>query len=360
MKPSLSQAAAAALAVLAAAPVPSLVGAFVPPSFRSSGAAAPSATELRISSWGPEGPPHKQKAEQLVDPAKKISAYLQPPEPVAARDNLEGTCLVSGWVRSKERTDQFVFDCLNHQESAFRFEKIVAFVEDEKFAKKRLLGRHARYTGLLDKLAFAQAEEAGALPTADQLDGVRHWVAAVGDDLGLVGAIGDLARAAPTVENVAILLTGASTATAEAATEAVKGLSEGMDGKKKAYTVVAVGELTDTPEGAVPYALADLGSAPNGTLAETEAFSRDESIRLVTECLGLESGRNRALCFREVRDVNATEYRLVKGLREGGYSRPQEIENMITDGPEVSPFFSWHWVWGLMSFVRFRYRRLGT
>jgi hypothetical protein len=74
----------------------------------------------------------------------------------------------------------------------------------------------------------------------------------------------------------------------------------------------------------------------NGTIAEGDTFSRDESIRLVTECLGLESGRDKALTFKECSDVNATEFKLVKGLREGGYSRPQEIDHMISKGPAVS------------------------
>ena len=85
----------------------------------------------------------------------------------------------------------------------------------------------------------------------------------------------------------------------------------------------------------MPYSIADMGTV-NGTIAAEETFSRDESIRLVTECLGLESGRDKALTFKECTDVNATEFKLVKGLREGGYSRPQEIDHMISKGPAVS------------------------
>lgn len=286
-----------------------------------------SSTELFISSWGINGPPHRRKTEEEPNPAEKIQAYLKAPEPVAARDNLDGRVLVSGYVRSKERTDQFVFDMLNHEEAAFNFDAIVAFVDDEKFAKKRLLSRHARYTGLLDKLEFLEASEPGALPTELQLAGVKHWVASVGDDLEAVKKIGDLVRATD-VENVSILLTDASSVTADAAQGVVDSLK--MEGKS--FTVISVGKLKDTPEGSVPYSIADMGTV-NGTIAEEETFSRDESIRLVTECLGLESGRDKALTFKECTDVNATEFKLVKGLREGGYTRPQEIDHMITKGP---------------------------
>ena len=289
-----------------------------------------SSTELFISSWGINGPPHRRKTEEEPNPAEKIQAYLKAPEPIAARDNLDGRVLVSGYVRSKERTDQFVFDMLNHEEAAFKFDAIVAFVDDEKFAKKRLLSRHARYTGLLDKLEFLEASEPGALPTELQLAGVKHWVASVGDDLEAVKKIGDLVRATD-VENVSILLTDASSVTADAAQGVVDSLK--MEGKS--FTVISVGKLKDTPEGSVPYSIADMGTV-NGTIAEEETFSRDESIRLVTECLGLESGRDKALTFKECTDVNATEFKLVKGLREGGYTRPQEIDHMITKGPAVS------------------------
>ena len=68
--------------------------------------------------------------------------------------------------------------------SAFEYDTIIAFVDDEKFSKKRLLSRSARYTGLLDKLEFKEASSPGALPTAEQLSGVKGWVAYLeGDDL---------------------------------------------------------------------------------------------------------------------------------------------------------------------------------
>merc|ERR1712238_226948 len=33
-------------------------------------------------------------------------------------------------------------------------------------------------------------------------------------------------------------------------------------------------------------------------------------------------------------DVNQTETKLIRGLREGGYSRPQELDHMIVKGPD--------------------------
>jgi len=286
-------------------------------------------TELYISSWGKNGPPSRWKKPEDPDPAENIQSYLKAPEPVAARDNLDGTVMVSGWVKSKERTDQTVFDLLNAEESAFSFSKILAFVDDEKFAKKRLLGRHARYTGLLDKLDFLQASEPGALPTPEQLEGVKSWVANVDSDISVIMKIGELVKGSG-VENVSILLTGASEADATTALGAVKSLES--DGKS--FTVIAVGQITEEVEGKLPYAIHDFGTE-GGAIPSNATFSRDESLRFVTEGMGLECGKNKAMSFTEVHDVNATETKIIKGLREAGYSRPQEIDHMISKGVEA-------------------------
>merc|ERR1711935_1278241 len=94
-------------------------------------------------SYGIEGPPREK--EEVKDPEAEVQSYVVSPASVVAKPNLDGTVLVSGWVKSRERTDQNVFDLLNHEESAMKFSKIVAFVNDVKFAKKRLLSRSARY-----------------------------------------------------------------------------------------------------------------------------------------------------------------------------------------------------------------------
>jgi len=131
---------------------------------------------------------------------------------------------------------------------------------------------------------------------------------------------------------VSILLSGAQSITDSAdAKEALSAFESLGDGKQ--YTIIAVGAISEEPEGKMPYGLADFGSE-EGLLPSNATYSRDESLRLVTECLGLASGADKALSFYEVSDVNATEFKLVKGLREGGYTRPQEIDHMLTKGVE--------------------------
>jgi len=289
---------------------------------------------LHISSWGDDGPRGNQVVEE-ADPETKIQAYLKQPQPVEARSNLDGTCLVSGLVKTKERTDQTIFDLLNLEDSAFKFDKIVAFVDDVKFAKKRLLSRHARYTGLLDRLDFSEAIAAGALPTVEQLDGVKSWVAVVsgGEGVDIVSELTQIsgtAKAATSIENVAVLVTDATSLDEAAAKAAV----ESFASDSFSFTVIATGPINDKVEGSMPYMISELGTA-NGTVSAEQSFSRDEGLRMITTALALESGKNKAMTFTEVTDVNQTETKLVRGLRECGFTRPQEIEHMISKGPEA-------------------------
>jgi len=264
-----------------------------------------------------------------MNPEENIQAYLKRPEPSVARWNVVGKALVSGLVRSKDRTDQYLFDLLNNQDSLFEFEKIVAFVDDTKFAKKRLLSRSARYTGLLDKLDFKQAANPGSFPTSEDLDGINNWVAVLdGEDLVAgVKEIASIAKSTPCVQNVAILLANAVDLDLQSCKDAV----DSLQGHNFTYTLVAVGKLEDHPEGKYTYNLTEFGTE-DGVLKPDSVFSRDEAMRMITECLQLVNGANRTLTFSEVRDNKATEAKLIKGLRAAGYTRPQEIDHILQDG----------------------------
>ncbi|GAX29163.1 hypothetical protein FisN_7Hh236 [Fistulifera solaris] len=289
-------------------------------------ASSSSTTALYISSWGVKGPPAFRTMER-ENPAEKVQAYLKAPEPVEARSTIDGTCLVSGLIRpGVTADDQFLFDLLNHQDSAFEFDKIVAFCPDTKLAKKQLISRSARYTGLLNKLDFAQGD---SLPTAAQLDGVKSWLAYLqGDDLlEQVQTIAKTLADAPSVENIAILLVGANELDVTASAAAL----EAIQNTGKTYSIAAVGQLTDEPEGKQAYHFDQFGTV-NGTLPAKAIFSRQESYRMITEMLQLEAGANKAFSFAEIYNVNATEVRLIRGLREAGYARLQEIDHMLRDG----------------------------
>lgn len=265
---------------------------------------------------------------------ERMQDYLKEPEAVEARSTVDGMCFVSGVSNAAERTDQFLFDLLNHEESAFEFNSITAFVQDTAFSKKRLLSRSARYTGLLDKLKFVQANDGTKLPTVEQLAGAKSWLAVLDGThpsaLDECHMVAQLAAAAPDMVNVAVLITEGNELDANACNSVVQSFKS----SGKQFTVVNVGHLTDEPEGKFAYMYEEFGT-PEGTLPEKSVFSRQEAYRMVTELLQLECGANKALSFAEVYNVNATETRLIKGLREAGYARPLEIDHMIREGAKA-------------------------
>lgn len=84
-----------------------------------------------------------------------------------------GKVLVTGFLNSKERTDQFVFDILQAQG---KWEKIVAFSDSVSFAKKRLVSRKSRYSGLLDVLEFEEGDKYDAATMEEKLKGISAWL----------------------------------------------------------------------------------------------------------------------------------------------------------------------------------------
>ena len=93
-------------------------------------------------------------------------------------ESLGPVVMYHGLGNSRERMDSFAFENLNSKDHPVfqgRFTKIVAFVDDVKFSKKRLIGRSARYSGLLDVLEFRSGEDEGgkgSVPTPDQMGDV--------------------------------------------------------------------------------------------------------------------------------------------------------------------------------------------
>ena len=298
---------------------------------------------LNIAQWGKSDTEDMATSADNANPEKNIQSYIEEPDGIDPRAKLEGTIMVSGYVNEKERTDQYIFDLINHEDSAFEFKKIVAFVNDAKFAKKRLLSRSSRYSGLLDKLDFSEAASEGALPTVDQLEGINSWLASVeskGDMIEQIKSIAALAKDASSLDNLSVMVTNAAgdVTSAEDRAAAVQALKD----TGKEYTLLVVGKIEDRDEGKLPYKFRAFDSEidEDASLPEDAVFSREEAMRMVTETLQLDSGANKALTFSEVTDSNTTEAKLIKGLREAGYARCQEIDHMLRNGTEVSIFYN--------------------
>jgi len=203
--------------------------------------------------------------------------------------------------------------------------------------KKRLLSRSARYTGLLDKLDFKEAAAEGALPVPAQLEGINSWVATLesnGDLVEKVKAIAALVKDASDLQNISIMVTNAGGESISAADRVA--VVDALKDCGKEYTLLVMGKLEDRDEGKTPYKFRDFASDDDelALLPEDAVFSREEAMRMVTETLQLDAGANKALTFSEVYQTNATEAKLIKGLRQAGYARCQEIDHLLRDGVE--------------------------
>lgn len=222
-----------------------------------------------------------------------------------------------------------VLGFLNNEEAEhFPFTKIVAHVEDMKMAKKRLIGREARYTGLLDKLDFS---EGSALPTVEQLAGVSSWVASVeGGDMSKVAEIADVAEKAESVKNVAILVSGATSVGGDALKEAEELLKSRVS--TFAYTLMVVPEWNDEPEASCAFGLVNVTDVVDAPFGESESFSRVESLRILTECLAIDKAAGKCVVANAAKEANSLENNLILSMREIGFTRLEEIEHMVTMG----------------------------
>jgi len=335
-----------------------------------------------------------KRAKEYLGYIQEDNGYDGIPNEAQLHKSLGKVVMISGFAYDRAEdaaSSSIVFDLLNNaideDVDNFSFEKIVAFSGDTALAKKRLVSRRARYTGLLDKLDYAESSE--SVPTAEQLEGVSSWVARVSaaDAATVLPAISAAAAAAPSVKHVAVLVEGAADESfSKTALEDFAGSTEG----DYARSLVALGSLTGELDGRSAYNVAEITSATDSAILPAGAtLSRAEGYRLLTDCLALECTAGKAfsvyeygpeklpnitakeeilgLSEEETKERNAkimeankgrkeegsvafgrglkwdltseekTERgcrRLVRGLREMGYSRTKEFEHVITTGVE--------------------------
>jgi hypothetical protein len=287
---------------------------------------------------------YSRSEEELIKTRNEVMSYLasvaQSSPPVALRKNLGRSVVISGF-NPEEPASQEILAFLNNEFSPHlsgTFNKIIAHVDDIKVGRKRLIGRNARYTGLLDKLDFTQSESAGALPTLAQLEGVSSWVAHVdGGDLSKLEDIVAVAEGAESIKNVAILVSGAQNVKGDE----LKKAEEMMKSKATTfeYTLLVVPEWNNEPEANCAFGIVnvtDVADAPFGD--GTVSFSREESLRLITEALAIDKAAGKCVVASSAPDVKSLENLLVQGMREIGFDRLQEVEHMITRGVKVSHF----------------------
>jgi hypothetical protein len=252
----------------------------------------------------------------------------------ALRPELGTTVLISGFDPTDPSSTE-ILDFLNSEDSPhFPFTKIIAHVEDGAVARKRLISRNARYTGLLDKLSFSECASSSPIPTADQLAGVSSWVAHVGSgDLGRVADIANAAEGAESVKNVAILVSGATGLGGDALRDVEVMLRD--KATTFAYTLLVVPEWNDEPEALCAFGIFNVDDVEGSPFVVGESFSREESLRIITESLAIDKAAGKCVVARSAKDTNSLEYMLIHGMREIGFKRIEEVEYMVTMGAKV-------------------------
>lgn len=282
-------------------------------------------------------------SEPMKSPSDDVQAYLAMPEPIEIKSGgLDGTCLVSGW----EVSPSVLFN-LNDEDSAFQFTKIQVFTSDVSASRKSLLSREARYTGLYDKLDYMEASSSDVkLPTSsEELANVKSWVAII-DDVSDIQKIVDLCSSASSLKNLSLLLVNQETSSSS---PSIMDTLKALDGKVD-YSLVVVGELYDDiiqagtvnlpPVCSYRDISSDEGSSKDEddddeSSSSKNKFSKMESMKMVTEFLQLQSSVGKGVTMYEISEdsVNdSLDYKLIKGLREAGYTRPQEVDHMLRHG----------------------------
>jgi len=252
--------------------------------------------------------------------------------------------LISGFDPESPSSIELL-DFLNAEQDAastyFPFTSIVAHVPDGKSARKRMIGRNARYTGLLDKLEFI--EGSSIVPSHEQLRDVNSWVVNIagGDYLDTLTLVVEAAEKADSVKNVAILLSGVGS---DVTSSALKEMEDMIKSKATTfnYTVVIVPQWNDIPEAQCSYGVMNVTDVTDDTplFAAGESFSRQESLRIVTECLAIEGAKGKCVIAKSYPDKSSLEGMLIQSMRESGFSRIEEVGMMVMNGSKVYVLYS--------------------
>ncbi len=334
------------------------VGAFAPyhalPSYPTAGVAlsSPLSTSTSLNNFGTLGfntdNLYTPEEAQTIKTQNEIFVYLnelrskRENKNTVLRSNLGKTVLISGFEPTDPSATE-VLDFLNDEDSPhFGFSKILVHAPDEKLAKKRLIGRNARYTGLLDKLDFIEGSSSSSIPTVEQLADVSSWISHIGGGdnnvMSQLASIVDVAEKAESVKNVAILISGAN----GVALDVIKEAQDMLNSKATtfAYTLLIVPEWNNEPEALCAYGIVnacDLASVP---FKEGESFSREESLRILTECLAIDQAAGKCVVANAAKETNSLENMLIQSMRENGFKRIEEVEHMVTVGVKVRDSFS--------------------
>lgn len=280
----------------------------------------------------------------------------------ALREDLGSTVLLTGNVM-----DPSLLNILNNNIFGqtnvpnFKFTTIKALVDDVAAVKKGAISRQARYSGLLDKLVIEPASAVEPKVSASDLEGVTSWILQVdaSESEKVLGEVAELANSVDALRNVVALVVGAEDMSSVPGADALVAAGG---------TVLAVGELYDGGMEGGYYHVGPLGPASGMTATEGQAprMSKKMAYQLVAHSLAIESTSSSALGAYEYspealsklgepyleekfaerdddgeflpdefKDVKM-EGRLIRALRESGFTGIMELDVLLSKGIEVS------------------------
>ena len=184
--------------------------------------------------------------------------------------------------------------------------KITAHSSSVADAKKMLLSRQARYTGLIDGLEFAEGE------LADAMAGATTWVAVNADESKLASQL-ETAKGAG-VTRVFVLLTADGPTEALSDADALKAT---LEASGMTWTVMRTGSMSATGGGGG----LKLDEVDMATCAEVP---KEDIFRFVTEALTIEESYSRMFSLCPSADVSQ-----LKEMRMAGCDRREEAEALL-------------------------------
>lgn len=140
----------------------------------------------------------------------------------------------------------------------------------------------------------------------------------------------EAAEAADSVKNVVILVSGAQSVGGDALKEAEQLLKD--KATTFAYTLLVVPEWNNEPEALCAFGVVNVTDVADAPFGQSETFSREESLRIVTECLAIDKAAGKCVVANAAKEANSLENMLFQGMREMGFNRLEEIDHMVTRG----------------------------
>eukprot|EP00956_Cyclotella_meneghiniana_P003000 scaffold3667_cov63-Cyclotella_meneghiniana.AAC.4 len=217
----------------------------------------------------------------------------------------------------------------------FQFEKIILSIQGEdmaKEAKKRVISREARYSGLLNKVVI-EAEES-YLPNTQRMEGVSSWIVRLdaGETAEMLPKIAELAKTAETLKNVIVIVEGMTSMTSD-----VEGWDILLAEDSFQSTLLAVGELYDEGDAGKFYHIGNYQAGPSSAIeltnddAKSPKMLREDAYFTLANLLALNVSANKALVAYE---YSPTTMQTVRSSIEEAKKIIKEGETEPTDAPD--------------------------